>query len=165
MCEASRDWSRFLFSSPTLPSISLQYNFQHAELQAKKEKLSRLEEKRNEEANSMSRSLTAAREMLRRLREDSNNDTSYSALNANLSPGERRKKLEKMMEVDGGEELLSNLPELLGMRRAQKLEELKQQELRNASLRRIIAGYQNALGVSSMEFPSHLVGANVVMQQ
>lgn len=117
----------------------------------------------------MSRSLTAAREMLRRLREDSNNDTSYSALNANLSPGERRKKLEKMMEVDGGEELLSNLPELLGMRRAQKLEELKQQELRNASLRRIIAGYQNALGVSSMEFSSHLVGGNnngdVVMQQ
>lgn len=143
-----------------------EYNFQHSELQGKKEKLSRLEDKRASEANSRHRSASAARDMLRRLREDSskNGDGAY----AHLTTEEKRRKLERSMEdADGGAELLKNLPGLVGMRRTQKEEELKNLEIRNASMRRIVAGYQNALGLAgtAMQMPHNRGGGNHVLQQ
>lgn len=127
----------------------IQFNFQHSELQIKKEKLSRLEDKRAIEANGRHCSVTAARDMLRRLREDSSKNDAGSAY-ANLSTDEKRRKLEHAMEVDGGERLLRNFPDLVKMRREQKAKEVKELEVRNASLRRVIAGYQNALGTESI---------------
>ncbi|KAL3765495.1 hypothetical protein ACHAW5_007378 [Stephanodiscus triporus] len=126
-----------------------EFNFQHSELQIKKEKLSRLEDKRAIEANGRHSSVTAARDMLRRLREDSSKNDAGSTY-ANLSTDEKRRKLEHAMELDGGERLLRNFPDLVKMRREQKAREVKELETRNASLRRIIAGYQNALGTESM---------------
>eukprot|EP00578_Thalassiosira_sp_NH16_P000773 CAMPEP_0181139624 /NCGR_PEP_ID=MMETSP1071-20121207/34879_1 /TAXON_ID=35127 /ORGANISM="Thalassiosira sp., Strain NH16" /LENGTH=226 /DNA_ID=CAMNT_0023226539 /DNA_START=834 /DNA_END=1514 /DNA_ORIENTATION=+ len=142
-----------------------EYNFQHSELQGKKEKLSRLEDKRANEANSRHRSASAARDMQRRLREESskNGDAAY----AHLTTEEKRRKLERSMEdADGGAELLNNLPGLVGMRRTHKEKDLKDLEIKNASMRRIIAGYQNALGLAStaMQMP-HQGGENHVLQQ
>jgi len=111
--------------------------------------------------------------MLRRLREDSSknydgddgNNISSSSLYASLSPAEKRRKLEQAMEVDGGEELCKNLPELVKLRRDRKTERVKNLEVRNASLRRIIAGYQNALGASVTEYSSQVGGNKAVLQQ
>jgi len=139
-----------------------EFNFQHSELQGKREKLSRLEDKRNSEANSRNHSVSLAREMLRRLREDSSKNgptTAYS----NLSTEEKRRELEQIMESSGGQEEMKNLPELVKITKTQKEEEVGNLETRNASLRRIIGGYQNALGsVSIMGQPA---GGNPVMQQ
>ncbi len=87
--------------------------------------------------------------MLRRLREDTSKNDAGSAF-ANLSTEEKRRKLKHAMEVDGGERLLRNFPELVKMRREQMAGEVKELEMRNASLRRVIAGYQNALGAVFM---------------
>lgn len=136
-------------SSRAFVLFRIQFNFQHSELQSKKEKLSRLEDKRAIEANGRHCSVTAAREMLRRLREDSSKNDVGSAF-ANLSTEEKKRKLKHAMEVDGGERLLRNFPELVKMRREEKAREVKELEMRNASLRRVIAGYQNALGADCM---------------
>ena len=90
--------------------------------------------------------------MLRRLREDSSKNDAGSAY-SNLSTEEKRRKLEHAMEVDGGERrerLLKNFPELVKIRRDQKAREVKELEMRITSLRRVIFGYQNALGTESM---------------
>lgn len=153
-----------------------EFNFQHSELQSKKEKLSRLEEKRAAEASGRHRSASAAREMLRRLREDSsrknagspspggrgkNGRNSEDDPSASLSPRTKRRKLEQVTEVDGGEELCGRLPELVKMRRAREREGIQGLERRNASLRRIVAGYQNALGhAGATEFPQRQEGGN-----
>jgi hypothetical protein len=87
--------------------------------------------------------------MLRRLREVSSKNDAGSAF-SNLSTDEKRRKLKHAMEFDGGERLLMNLPELVKMRRERKAREVKELEMRNASLRRVIAGYQNASGADCM---------------
>ena len=143
-------------------SIPQQFNFQHSELQSKKEKLARLEDKRINEATSRNGSVSAAREMLRRLRDynssssKSNNDTTTSSSSSNwtvyatLSSDEMKKRLQHIMDMDGDEgPLLRSLPELIQIRKDEKMEEAKDIEMKNASLRRIIAGYQNILGVES----------------
>jgi hypothetical protein len=137
--------------------MTFQFNFQHSELQSKKEKLTRLEDKRINEANSRNSSVSAAREMLRRLRDNSsNNDTSSSTstlassnMYANLSSNELKQRLQHTMDVDGEEQLLRTIPELIKIRKVQKVEEVKELEMKNASLRRVIAGYQILLGVES----------------
>jgi hypothetical protein len=54
------------------------------------------------------------------------------------------------MDMDGDEgPLLRSLPELIQIRKDEKMEEAKDIEMKNASMRRIIAGYQNLLGVES----------------
>ena len=143
-------------------SIPQQFNFQHSELQSKKEKLARLEDKRINEATSRNGSVSAAREMLRRLRDNnsssskSNNDTTTSSSSsswtvyATLSSEEIKKRLQHIMDMDGDEgPLLRSLPELIQIRKDEKMEEVKDMEMKNASMRRIIAGYQNLLGVES----------------
>ena len=69
------------------------------------------------------------------------------------------------MEVDGEEQLLRSLPELVNMRKAQKTEEVKDREMKNASLRRIIAGYQNLFGVESVEQSCGGQDGSQVLQQ
>jgi len=149
-----------------------EFNFQHSELQSKKEKLSRLEEKRANEANGRHRSMTAARDMLRRLREESskndageNSSLTPSLSYSNLSSQEKKRKLDQAMEIDGGEELCEQLPELIKLRRARKKEGIESLKRRNASLRRIIAGYQNVLGVEATEFTQQQGGNSTVLQQ
>lgn len=156
------------FHSPTKSmssfskSIPQQFNFQHSELQSKKEKLARLEDKRINEATSRNGSVSAAREMLRRLRDNnsssskSNNDTTTMSSSsswtvyATLSSEEMKKRLQHIMDMDGDEgPLLRSLPELIQIRKDEKMEEAKDIEMKNASMRRIIAGYQNLLGVES----------------
>ncbi len=135
---------------------SIQYNFQHSELQSKKEKLARLEDKRINEANSRNDSVSNAREMLRRLRDNSSsNDTTTAAnsswaMHTNLSSEEMKKKLQHIMDVDGEEQLLRALPELVKIRKSHIVEEVKDLEMKNGSMRRIVAGYQNLLGVESL---------------
>ncbi len=68
---------------------------------------------------------------------------------ANLSSKELKKRLQHTMDVEGEEQLLRTLPELIKIRKIQKVEEVKELEMKNASLRRVIAGYQNLLGVES----------------
>ena len=87
--------------------------------------------------------------MLRRLREDSSKNDA-GIVHANISTEEKRRKLEYSMEVDGGGHLLSNFLELVKMRRERKAAEVKELDMKNSSLRRIIAGYQNALGAESI---------------
>ena len=156
------------FHSPTKSmtsfskSIPQQFNFQHSELQSKKEKLARLDDKRINEATSRNGSVSAAREMLRRLRDNnsssskSNNDTTTMSSSsswtvyATLSSEEMKKRLQHIMDMDGDEgPLLRSLPELIQIRKDEKMEEAKDIEMKNASMRRIIAGYQNLLGVES----------------
>jgi hypothetical protein len=87
--------------------------------------------------------------MLRRLREvSSKNDV--GSVYANLSTEEKRHKLKHTIEVDGGERLFRNFPELVKMCREQKAREVKELEMRNASLRSVISGYKNELGADSM---------------
>lgn len=126
--------------------FQFQFNFQHSELQSKKEKLSRLEGKRAIEANGRHCSVAAAREMLRRLREDSSKNDDVIA----LSTEEKRRKLEYAIEADGGGQLFRNFLELVKMRREQTAAEVKKLDVKNSSLMRIIAGYQNALGAESI---------------
>ena len=102
--------------------------------------------------------------MLRRLRDDSSKNDAGNNSYVNLSSEEKRRKLEQAMEVDGGEELCKNLPDLVKMRRDQKMEGVKSLDMRNASSRRIIAGYQNALGAGATEFPQQ-GGDNALLQQ
>ena len=68
------------------------------------------------------------------------------------------KKLDEIGERDGGKELFTKLSAdgLLSVVKNRKLEELNEIEQGNAALRRIVAGYQNALGTS---------GSVSVMQQ
>ena len=136
-------------------NLSIQYNFQHSELQSKKEKLARLEDKRINEANSRNGSVSNAREMLRRLRDNSSsNDTTSANTSWTMSSEEMKKKLQHTMDVDGEEQLLRTLPELVKIHKSHKVEEVKDLEMKNASMRRIIAGYQNLLGVESLGLTS-----------
>ncbi|KAL9185996.1 hypothetical protein ACHAXT_005234 [Thalassiosira profunda] len=144
--------------------LKKEYNFQHAELQSKKEKLSRLEEKRLAEASRRHQSLATARELLRRLREESTAGAVGAGANAELSPEERRRRLEQMMEADGGAGLCGKLPALVRLRKAQKEEALAGMEAKSAALRGVIAGYQNALGGASLDFPQVGGGAEVMQQ-
>ena len=69
---------------------------------------------------------------------------------ATLSSEEMKKRLQHIMDMDGDEgPLLRSLPELIQIRKDEKMEEAKDIEMKNASMRRIIAGYQNLLGVES----------------
>ena len=142
----------------------IQANFQHAELQSKKEKLSRLQDKRNSEANSRHHSLTSGRELLRRLREDSSKNDNSNNRNIVPSTEEKRHKLEQLMYMDGGVELCKNLPELVRLRKEQTMEEYKDVESRNAALRRIIAGYQNALGGGADTMDMMMMQSNNMME-
>lgn len=144
--------------------LEKEFNFQHSELQGKKEKLFRLEEKRNNEASSRHHSVSAAREMLRRLRENSSQNEDDPSFER-TSPDQKRCQLEQAMEIDGGEALCVGLPELLQLRRTLTADAAKHLETRNASLRRIVAGYQNALDVGVMESPQQSVRQEAVPQQ
>ena len=62
---------------------------------------------------------------------------------ANMSTEEKRRKLEELMSADGGEELCRMLPELIKIQRLIKEDEATLMEIRNASLRRIVAGYRS----------------------
>ena len=80
------------------------------------------------------------------------------------STEEKRHKLEQLMEMDGGVELCKNLPELVRLRKEQTMEEYKDVESRNAALRRIIAGYQNALGGGADTMDMMMMQSNNMME-
>jgi len=106
--------------------------------------------------------------MLRRLRDDSSkNNHARDAYADTLSAEQKRQKLEQIMEADGGEELCEALPELVKTRRAQQEEGVKELEVRAGALRRVIAGYQDALGGSlgSMQMMNQPQQQNPVLQQ
>jgi hypothetical protein len=94
--------------------------------------------------------------MLCRLHDNySSNDTTTAAnsswaMHINLSSEEMKKKLQHTMDVDGEEHLLHTLLELVKICKSHKVEEVKDLEMKNASMRRIIAGYQNLLGVETL---------------
>ena len=119
--------------------------------------------------------------MLRRNRESnsSNNGSMEVGKNvvnvvvANMSTEEKRRRLEDMMSADGGEELCRMLPELVKMQRLSKEDEATLMEIRNASLRRIVAGYRSVLGRTTtaagnpvmMDITNMQGGGNVVIMQ
>jgi len=145
-------------------SLSRQYNFQHSELASKKEKLDRAEDKRKTDANERHLTMSRNRDDLRKLREASRQGGASSQCHVNnkMTVASKLRKLEEICDIDGGKELFMKLSAdgLLSVVKDRKLEELNEIEQGNAALRRIIAGYQNALGSSS-----NLVGAVSVMQQ
>ena len=122
----------------------------------------------------------SSREMLRRNRESnsSNNGSMEVGKNvvnvvvANMSTEEKRRRLEEMMSADGGEELCRMLPELIKIQRLSKEDEATLMEIRNASLRRIVAGYRSVLGRTTtagntvmMDITNMQGGGNVVIMQ
>jgi len=151
--------------------VKREYNFQHSELQSKKEKLSHLEARQEEEAQARNYTMSAAREMLRRNRENASKHDMGNSHGANFTAEEKRRRLELIMEEVGTEDFLRGLPELMKMQRLATEEQVRGMEIRNASLRRIIAGYQNALGgdldgIMMMEnVPTQDGGENGVLQQ
>ena len=115
--------------------------------------------------------MSAAREMLRRNRENASKHDMGNSHGANFTAEEKRRRLELIMEEVGTEDFLRGLPELMKMQRLATEEQVRGMEIRNASLRRIIAGYQNALGgdldgIMMMDnVPTQDGGENGVLQQ
>lgn len=127
-----------------------QYNFQHSELASKKEKLDRAQDKRKADANERHLTMSRNRDDLRKLREASREGSSQCQFH--MTVASKLKKLEEICDIDGGKEFLVKLSVdgLLSVVKDRKLEELNEIEQGNAALRMIIAGYQNALGSSSL---------------
>ena len=127
-----------------------QYNFQHSELASKKEKLDRAQDKRKADANERHLTMSRNRDDLRKLREASREGSSKCQFH--MTVASKLKKLEEICDIDGGKEFLVKLSVdgLLSVVKDRKLEELNEIEQGNAALRMIIAGYQNALGSSSL---------------
>ncbi len=128
-----------------------QYNFQHSELASKKEKLDRAEEKRKIDANERNLTMSRNREDLRKLREASREGASHG-VNTKMTVASKLRKLDEICDVDGGKEFFMKLStdRLLSVVKERKLKEVNEIEQGNAALRRIIAGYQNALGSSNL---------------
>lgn len=113
--------------------------------------------------------------MLRRNRESnssSNGSMEVGKNVANMSTEEKRRRLEELMSADGGEELCRMLPELIKIQRLNKEDEATLMEIRNASLRRIVAGYRSVLGRTTtagntvmMDITNMQGGGNVVIMQ
>ena len=141
-------------------SLSWQYNFQHSELASKKEKLDRAEDKRKTDTNERHLTMSRNRDDLRKLREASREGASQCHVNK-MTVASKLKKLDEICDIDGGKEFFMKLSAdgLLSVVKDRKLEELNEIEQGNAALRRIIAGYQNALGSSNGG------GAVSIMQQ
>lgn len=148
------------------PLAPEQYNFQHSELQSKKEKRDGLVRKGRQEADDRSRSLKASRDMLRRLREDSSRNDAGRDTHGSLTAEQRRLRLERAV-AEGGEDFVRSLPDLIEMRAARAEEEARGAEARCAAMRRVIAGYQNALGASSFDVAQQRGGGGggAVLQQ
>ena len=64
---------------------------------------------------------------------------------ANLSAGEKRKRLEAIMEKEGIENFLRKLPELMKMQRLAMEEEVREMEIYNAKQRMIATRYQEVI--------------------
>ncbi|KAL7516574.1 hypothetical protein ACHAWX_001574 [Stephanocyclus meneghinianus] len=122
--------------------LRMEYKFQHSELTSKKEKLHRLDAKRNNEANTRYLCVTSSREALRKRREKS---TLSASISKELSLEEKKRQLELSIGQDV-EEWMASLPELIRKRAASILEDVNNTERDCDLLRRKIAGYQNALG-------------------
>ena len=140
------------YSSLHLPlSHMTQYNFQHSELASKKEKLDRAEEKRKIDANERNLTMSRNREDLRKFREASREGASHG-VNTKMTVASKLRKLDEICDVDGGKEFFMKLSSdrLLSVVKERKLKEMNEIEQGNAALRRIIAGYQNALGSSNL---------------
>ena len=137
--------------------------------------MDRLTEKHAEEEGNQQKTFVSSREMLRRNRESnssSNGSMEVGKNVANMSTEEKRRKLEELMSADGGEELCRMLPELIKIQRLNKEDEAKLMEIRNASLRRIVAGYRSVLGRTTtagntvmMDITNMQGGGNVVIMQ
>ncbi|KAL7481522.1 hypothetical protein ACHAW6_007213 [Cyclotella cf. meneghiniana] len=122
--------------------LRMEYKFQHSELTSKKEKLHRLDAKRNNEANTRHSCITSSREALRKRREKS---TLSASISKELSLEEKKRQLESSIGQDV-EEWMASLPELIRKRAASILEDADNTERDCVLLTRKIAGYQNALG-------------------
>ena len=138
--------------------------------------MDRLTEKHAEEEGNQQKTFVSSREMLRRNRESnssSNGSMEVGKNVANMSTEEKRRKLEELMSADGGEELCRMLPELIKIQRLNKEDEATLMEIRNASLRRIVAGYRSVLGRTTtaagntvmMDITNMQGGGNVVIMQ
>ena len=137
--------------------------------------MDRLTEKHAEEEGNQQKTFVSSREMLRRNRESnssSNGSMEVGKNVANMSTEEKRRRLEELMSADGGEELCRMLPELIKIQRLNKEDEAKLMEIRNASLRRIVAGYRSVLGRTTtagntvmMDITNMQGGGNVVIMQ
>ena len=137
--------------------------------------MDRLTEKHAEEEGNQQKTFVSSREMLRRNRESnssSNGSMEVGKNVANMSTEEKRRKLEELMSADGGEELCRMLPELIKIQRLSKEDEATLMEIRNASLRRIVAGYRSVLGRTTtagntvmMDITNMQGGGNVVIMQ
>eukprot|EP00804_Cyclotella_cryptica_P028518 CCRYP_014792-RA/>CCRYP_014792-RA protein AED:0.05 eAED:0.05 QI:241/1/1/1/1/1/2/511/217 len=123
--------------------LKMEYKFQHSELTSKKEKLHRLDAKRNNESNTRHLSATSSREALRKRREKS---TLNASISKEFSFDEKKRQLESSIGQDV-EEWMASLPELIRKRTVSILEDVDDTERDCVLLRRKIAGYQNVLGV------------------
>mmetsp|Transcript_4617 Transcript_4617/g.9614 ORF Transcript_4617/g.9614 Transcript_4617/m.9614 type:complete len:214 (-) Transcript_4617:57-698(-) len=121
--------------------------FQHSELMGKKDKLSRIDSKRTQEATTRNVSVSASRESLRRRRELSSRNGGSKYI-VRISMEEKKRKLEAMLETDGGHEFFIKLPDLIKMRTEELAEDANGVEEVCVALRRRIVGYEKSLGGS-----------------
>ena len=143
--------------------VIYQSKFQHSELVGKKDKLSRLDSKRKQEAATRNVSMSASREALRKRRELSMKNEAVKSL-ANIPIEEKKRKLDALAETDGGEELFSVLPELIKKRTDEVMEDTSGLEHVCAALRRRIAGYQKSLDLSMHMDTNENNGVSVMQQ-
>mmetsp|Transcript_1808 Transcript_1808/g.2587 ORF Transcript_1808/g.2587 Transcript_1808/m.2587 type:complete len:225 (-) Transcript_1808:94-768(-) len=142
--------------------ITKNYNFQHSELTSKKEKHDRADDKRKIDANERNLTMSRNREDLRKLRDASREGASQRHADNKMTVASKLRKLDEICDIDGGKEFFMKLSTdgLLSVVKDRKLKDVNEIEQGNAALRRIIAGYQNALGSSNL-----VDGAVSVMQQ
>ncbi|KAL7462655.1 hypothetical protein ACHAXS_003033, partial [Conticribra weissflogii] len=118
--------------------------FQHSELIGKKDKHSRIDSKRKQEAATRNISLSASREALHKRRELSSKNGAAKSL-FRLPVEEKKRKLEAMIETDGDCEFLLKIPELIKKKSEELAEDAKGVEEVCAALRRRIVGFEKNL--------------------
>ncbi|KAL3768941.1 hypothetical protein ACHAWO_004051 [Cyclotella atomus] len=120
---------------------SLQYKFQHSELQSKREKLSHLSAKVSTASTSRTSTTKFSREALRKRRDNS------SSLNApNLSLGEKKRQLEALLDGEGAEEWMAALPDWIATRAESVWEEGDDVRRECLALEKKVRGYEAAVG-------------------
>lgn len=139
---------------PLSTLYSNKYKFSHAELVTKKEKLAALHAKRTKDSKLRQLSLSASKEAVRKRRELSaknkaaNQHHSRHSSVSKLSVEQMKQKLESKLEMEGAEEFMGMLPGLIHSCVEGLREENEGVEMECERLKRVIGGYQRALGES-----------------
>jgi hypothetical protein len=122
----------------SFPIIPFQYQFQHSELVAKKEKITRLEEVMDEETSSRDATVRLARDAVQKRR------TKIACQEKpDLCPERQVQAMEKELQED---RIISKMPRLVEQKAAAIAMEAADLYRNNESLVKIVAGYKKQFG-------------------